>query len=76
MVDEVERLGFDHLWITDSALHARNCYAYLTLAAARSPTGSGAAAARLRVFGFAVPSAMGFGERGRAPGPFDRAIVR
>jgi 5,10-methylenetetrahydromethanopterin reductase len=36
MVDEVDRLGFGHLWITDSSLHARNCYAYLTLAAARS----------------------------------------
>ncbi len=36
MVEEVDHLGFDHLWITDSSLHARNCYAYLTLAAARS----------------------------------------
>jgi 5,10-methylenetetrahydromethanopterin reductase len=36
MVDEVESLGFDHLWLTDSSLHARNCYAYLTLAATRS----------------------------------------
>ena len=36
MVDEVDHLGFDHLWLTDSSLHARNCYAYLTLAAARS----------------------------------------
>lgn len=36
MVDEIDGLGFDHLWLTDSSLHARNCYAYLTLAAARS----------------------------------------
>jgi 5,10-methylenetetrahydromethanopterin reductase len=36
MVGEVERLGFDHLWLTDSSLHARNCYSYLTLAAANS----------------------------------------
>ena len=36
MVDEIDSLGFDHLWLTDSSLHARNCYAYLTLAAARS----------------------------------------
>jgi 5,10-methylenetetrahydromethanopterin reductase len=36
MVDEIEKLGFDHLWLTDSSLHARNCYAYLTLAAASS----------------------------------------
>jgi 5,10-methylenetetrahydromethanopterin reductase len=36
MVEEIEELGFDHLWLTDSSLHARNCYAYLTLAAARS----------------------------------------
>jgi 5,10-methylenetetrahydromethanopterin reductase len=36
MVEEIESLGFDHLWLTDSSLHARNCYAYLTLAAIRS----------------------------------------
>jgi len=36
MVEEIESLGFGHLWLTDSSLHARNCYAYLTLAAARS----------------------------------------
>ncbi|WP_176561947.1 LLM class flavin-dependent oxidoreductase [Mycolicibacterium palauense] len=30
---EIEDLGFDELWLTDSSLHARNCYAYLTLAA-------------------------------------------
>jgi 5,10-methylenetetrahydromethanopterin reductase len=36
MVAEIEAAGFDHLWLTDSSLHARNCYAYLTLAAGRS----------------------------------------
>ncbi len=36
MVGEIETLGFDHLWLTDSSLHARYCYAYLTLAAAAS----------------------------------------
>ena len=36
MVGEIESLGFGHLWLTDSSLHARNCYAYLTLAAAAS----------------------------------------
>jgi 5,10-methylenetetrahydromethanopterin reductase len=36
MVEEIESLGFDSLWLTDSSLHARNCYAYLTLAATRS----------------------------------------
>ena len=36
MVAEIESLGFDHLWLTDSSLHARNPYAYLTLAATRS----------------------------------------
>jgi 5,10-methylenetetrahydromethanopterin reductase len=36
MVTEIEALGFDHLWLTDSSLHARNSYAYLTLAAMRS----------------------------------------
>jgi 5,10-methylenetetrahydromethanopterin reductase len=36
MVAEIESLGFGHLWLTDSSLHARNSYAYLTLAAMRS----------------------------------------
>ena len=36
MVEEIEALGFSHLWLTDSSLHARNCYAYLTLASAHS----------------------------------------
>jgi 5,10-methylenetetrahydromethanopterin reductase len=36
MVAEIEDLGFSHLWLTDSSLHARNCYSYLTLAAAHS----------------------------------------
>ena len=36
MVQEIEALGFSHLWLTDSSLHARNCYAYLTLAAGSS----------------------------------------
>ena len=36
MVGEIEGLGFDHLWLTDSSLHARNCYSYLTLAAVSS----------------------------------------
>jgi 5,10-methylenetetrahydromethanopterin reductase len=35
-VEKIDHLGFDHLWITDSSLHARNCYAYLTLAAVHS----------------------------------------
>jgi 5,10-methylenetetrahydromethanopterin reductase len=33
MVREVEELGFTNLWCTDSSLHARNAYSYLTLAA-------------------------------------------
>jgi 5,10-methylenetetrahydromethanopterin reductase len=36
MVERIDRLGFSHLWLTDSSLHARNSYAYLTLAAATS----------------------------------------
>jgi 5,10-methylenetetrahydromethanopterin reductase len=36
MVSEIDELGFRRLWITDSSLHARNSYAYLTLAAMRS----------------------------------------
>src|SRR6266849_2888595 len=36
MVEEIDSLGFDHLWLTDSSLHARDCYSYLTLAAIRS----------------------------------------
>ena len=37
MVEGIDALGFSHLWVTDSSLHARNSYAYLTLAATRSP---------------------------------------
>jgi len=36
MVEEIENLGFDHLWLTDSSLHARNCYSYLSLAGERT----------------------------------------
>jgi 5,10-methylenetetrahydromethanopterin reductase len=36
MVAEIEAMGFVHLWLTDSSLHARNSYAYLTLAAMTS----------------------------------------
>lgn len=36
MVGEIESLGYDHLWLTDSSLHARNCYVALTLAATSS----------------------------------------
>jgi len=36
MTREIEDLGFDNLWLTDSSLHARNCYAYMTLAALNS----------------------------------------
>jgi 5,10-methylenetetrahydromethanopterin reductase len=36
MVERIEALGYDNLWLTDSSLHARNAYAYLTLAATRS----------------------------------------
>ena len=32
-VNEIEALGFDNLWLTDSSLHTRDCYSYLTLAA-------------------------------------------
>src|SRR5436190_8025469 len=35
-VEEIESLSFDQLWLTDSSLHARNVYAYLTLAARHS----------------------------------------
>ncbi len=36
MVREIESLDFSHLWLTDSSLHARNSYVYLTLAAVNS----------------------------------------
>src|SRR5262249_27910271 len=36
MVEQIDNLGFDQLWLTDASLPPRNCYAYLTLAAARS----------------------------------------
>lgn len=35
-VREIESLGYDQLWITDSSLHARDVYSYLTLAATAS----------------------------------------
>ena len=35
-VRAIEAGGFTHLWLTDSSLHARDCYAYLTLAALES----------------------------------------
>ena len=38
MVEAIEGLGYDHLWLTDSSLHARNSYAYLTMAAMTSPS--------------------------------------
>jgi 5,10-methylenetetrahydromethanopterin reductase len=38
MVERIEGLRYDNLWLTDSSLHARNSYAYLTLAATRSST--------------------------------------
>jgi 5,10-methylenetetrahydromethanopterin reductase len=37
MVERIDELGYSHLWLTDSSLHARNSYAYLTLAAMTSP---------------------------------------
>jgi 5,10-methylenetetrahydromethanopterin reductase len=36
MVGEIEALGYANLWCTDSSLHARNAYSYLTLAAANT----------------------------------------
>ena len=39
-VKEIEALGFDNLWLTDSSLHTRDCYSYLTLAATVSTRGS------------------------------------
>jgi 5,10-methylenetetrahydromethanopterin reductase len=33
MAAEIESLGYDNLWLTDSSLHSRYCWAYLTLAA-------------------------------------------
>jgi 5,10-methylenetetrahydromethanopterin reductase len=36
MVREIESLGFGYLWLTDSSLHARDSYVYLTLAVANS----------------------------------------
>lgn len=35
-VRDIEASGFTHLWITDSSLHARYVYSYLTLAAVHS----------------------------------------
>jgi 5,10-methylenetetrahydromethanopterin reductase len=35
-VRRIEEWGYDYFWITDSSLHARYCYSYLTLAAVNS----------------------------------------
>ena len=35
-VEEIEALGYSNLWCTDSSLHARNAYSYLTIAALHS----------------------------------------
>src|SRR5437762_12803153 len=35
-VRDIEDAGFTHLWVTDSSLHARYVYSYLTLAALNS----------------------------------------
>lgn len=37
LVGEIEALGFNRLWLTDSSLHARYVYSYLTLAAMWAP---------------------------------------
>ena len=37
MVERIDALGYSNLWLTDSSLHARNSYAFLTLAAMASP---------------------------------------
>ena len=36
-VTEIDALGFDQLWLTDSSLHARYVYSYLTLASTWAP---------------------------------------
>jgi 5,10-methylenetetrahydromethanopterin reductase len=36
MVTEIEELGYANLWLTDSSLHSRYCWSYLTLAARRT----------------------------------------
>lgn len=38
LVRRVESLGFEHLWVADSSLHARCVFSYLTLAAVHSTT--------------------------------------
>lgn len=37
LVGQIDALGFDRLWMTDSSLHARYVYSYLTLAATWAP---------------------------------------
>ncbi|WP_197374338.1 LLM class flavin-dependent oxidoreductase [Mycolicibacterium baixiangningiae] len=36
LTTSVEDWGYDELWLTDSSLHARYCYSYLTIAAMRT----------------------------------------
>ncbi|MFC5747495.1 LLM class flavin-dependent oxidoreductase [Actinomadura rugatobispora] len=38
MVQHIERAGMKNLWLTDSSLHSRYAYAYLTLAAVNTAT--------------------------------------
>ena len=36
LTGKLEDWGYDELWLTDSSLHARYCYSYLTIAAMRT----------------------------------------
>ncbi len=37
LVESIDRAGYHNLWLTDSSLHARNPFVYLSLAAQRAP---------------------------------------
>jgi 5,10-methylenetetrahydromethanopterin reductase len=65
-VEEIEGLGFGYLWLTDSSLHARNCYSYLTLAATHSSRlrlGTAAAATVDEISGGRLILGIGAGDR-------------
>ena len=63
-VSQIDRLGYDALWLTDSSLHSRNCWAYLTLAARASDRlRIGTAATVAEISGGRVTLGIGAGDR-------------
>ena len=76
LVETIDALGYDYLWMTDSSLHSRNPYVYLAMAAGMSdrPTGvrpSGSVVLSLRTGGICPGADLEPARRrhvGRVPG--------